>query len=154
MSATRAMAQLFPQAALWLTMGILAFGWIQAVLSFGNEIQLLATCLEIQVAEGHWTEMKKLPTASEIHVKFGVRRSSSSILSFYVLYIIYNYLYIYIYVHIIYHICLCPVYVLSISFLCSSMSFLCPSLFQSPHKSCLMVLVFVVMTIATHCKYL
>ena len=94
MSTTRAMAQLFPQAALWLTMGILAFGWIQAVLSFGNEIQLLATCLEIQVAEGHWTEMKKLPTVSEIHVKFGVRRSSSSILSFYVLYIIYNYLYI------------------------------------------------------------
>ena len=82
MSSTHAMAQIFSQAALWLTMGILAFGWIRAVLSFGNEIQLLATCLEIQVAKGHWTEMKKLPTVSEIHVKFGVRRSSSSNMSF------------------------------------------------------------------------
>ena len=65
------------QAALWLTMGTLAFGWIQAVRCRGSETHLLATCLERKVAEGHWMEMSA-HTVWEIHVQFGVRRNSPS----------------------------------------------------------------------------
>ena len=83
------------QAALWLTTGILAFGSIQGVLSFGNEIHSLATCLERWVAKGHWMGMPAL-TVSEIHVKFGGKRnlaSSSYVLSgsLYRLYVICHY---------------------------------------------------------------
>lgn len=56
-------------------MGILAFGWIQAVRCRGSETHLLATCSGRKVAEGHWMEMSA-HTVWEIHVQFGVRRNS------------------------------------------------------------------------------